>query len=244
MCAVKIRTETAGWSRRYQTALRNHLKQGSGASVESAIGLGRQAVALRLETLDLAPIHEQALMSLVSTGAPPRTRRRMIERATRFFAEPIVPIERTHRAARKTDLRVRQLIQTLRRRTAESSASARHLERGIAQRQAAESALQESGKHRLRLSQESSRRQNRLRHQTRKILSVQESQRQNTSRRLQDEIAQILLAVNLRLLTLRTSSRANTASLKKEIAETQGLVTQSAKTITRLAHESGIPHKT
>src|SRR5206468_10017707 len=51
-------------SRRYVTALRKHLKQGPRASLQPARGLGRQAVAIGLETLDVARIHEEALATL------------------------------------------------------------------------------------------------------------------------------------------------------------------------------------
>ena len=83
-----------------------------------------------------------------------------------------------------------------------------------------------------------------MRHLTRKILSAQEDERQKTSRQLHDEIAQTLLAINVRLLTLKKAAKANTENLKKEIAETQRLVKQSVKTIQRLAHEFGVHHET
>jgi len=41
-------------SRYYQAALRTHLRQGQRAHPETAQGLGRQAVAAGLQTLDLA----------------------------------------------------------------------------------------------------------------------------------------------------------------------------------------------
>ena len=239
-----MNAETAGWSRRYQTALSRHLERGSEASPKPALGLGRRAAALGLETLDVAVIHEKAVMTLVHPGGASRARKRTIERANVFFTETIVPIEKTHRAALKADVRVNQLTQTLRRRTAESSASTRHLEQGIAERQAAEAALKKSGKHHIRLLQESGRLQTRLRDQTRDILSAQEDGREKASRQLHDEIAQILLAINLRLLTVKTSARGNTDSLAKKIAETQRVVQESAKTIKRLAHELGVYHDT
>ena len=238
MCAVKTNAGTTGWSRRYQAALSQHLKQGSGASLKPALGLGRQAVALGLETLDVVRFHEQALMALTSLGGSAMTRQ--IERAKRFFSETIVPIEKTHRAALKNDVRVRQLTQALHRRTAESSASTRHLNQSIAQRQAAEATLKNNGKHGAGLLQESKRLQHRLRHQMREILSAQEDERRETSRQLHDEIAQTLLAINLRLLTLKTSAKAKTEGLEKEIAETQRLVGQSVKTMHRLAQEFGV----
>ncbi len=46
-------------SRRYRAALRAHLKRGRHASLDSAHGLGGQALAAGLQTLDLAKLHEQ-----------------------------------------------------------------------------------------------------------------------------------------------------------------------------------------
>jgi glutamine synthetase adenylyltransferase len=51
-------------SQQYVAALEKHLKQGPQASLEPALKMGREAVALGLETLDLARIHEQALVTL------------------------------------------------------------------------------------------------------------------------------------------------------------------------------------
>ncbi|MCX7010339.1 MAG: histidine kinase [Kiritimatiellaeota bacterium] len=229
------------WSRLYQTALSKHLKK---VNLRPALELGCQAATLGLETLDVARIHEQILVKLVAPGGSIRSRQKAISRAERFFAEAIVPIEKTHSAALQTDVRVQQLSQTLRRRTVESSASTRHLEQGIVRRQAAETALTVSGKHRLKLLQEARALQQRLLVQTRKMLAAQETERQKNSHQLHDEIAQILLAIHVRLLTLKTSSQANTENLKKEIAETQRLVKQSAMTIQRLAHEHGAHHAT
>ena len=55
-----------GLSRRYQASLQERLKQGLRASLRSAAGLGRQALTMGLETLGLARIHEQALITLTS----------------------------------------------------------------------------------------------------------------------------------------------------------------------------------
>lgn len=235
---------TAKWSRRYQTALHKHLEQGPGASLKPAFGLGRQAVALGMETLDLARCHGQTLMALVSPNGSSRTRQRMIRRAKRFFAETIVPIEKTHRAALKAAICVHQLTKTLRRRTLESFASIRHLERGLAQRQVAEAALKKSDDQHAKLLAEAHRLQKHLRHLTHEILSTQEDKRQKASRQLHDEIAQTLLAINIRLLMLKKSATADTKSVKKEIAKTQRIVKESVKRVGRFAHEFVIQHKT
>ena len=244
MGTVKMNAKTAKWSRRYQKALRKHLGQGLGASLQPALGLGRRAVALGLETLDLSRIHEQALTTVVSPGGSSRTRQRMIKRSKRFFAETIVPIEKTHRAALKADIHVHQLIKTLRRRTVESSASTRYLERGIAKRQAVEAALKKSGKRHTRLLAELLSLQKHLRDLTHTLLLTQEDERQKTSHQLHDDMAQALIAIDLRLLILKKAAKTSTASLKKEINNTQRIVKKSSKWVNRFAHEFVIRHKT
>ena len=52
-------------SQRYRTALRAHLKEGRVAGLELARGLGGEALAAGLETLDLAKLHEQILVTEV-----------------------------------------------------------------------------------------------------------------------------------------------------------------------------------
>src|ERR1041385_9221863 len=86
-----------GLSRRYVAVLQKYLRQGSRASKQPARGLGHRAMAIELETLDLARIHEQALRTLASKYSL-SARDRMIKRAGAFFAEAITPIEATHRA--------------------------------------------------------------------------------------------------------------------------------------------------
>jgi signal transduction histidine kinase len=126
----------------------------------------------------------------------------------------------------------------------ESSASARRLKRGIVQRQAAEQALEKSGKHRVELLAESRRLQKHFRHLTHELLSAQEHEWHKTSHHLQDEIAQTLVGINIRLLTLKEAAKANTQGLKKEIASTLWLVRQSVRTINGVAHEFGLHHAT
>ena len=218
-------------SARYQASLRRHLAPGGKTRVPRAADLGHRAVALGLETLDLALIHERALAPLTALVSAPKARERMIDRARTFFADAVVPIERTHRAARETDAHLKQLERTLRRRTAESCVSARHLKRGILQRRAAEAALDRSTKLRAELLAKSRLLQKQLRELTHRILAVQENNRQHLSRQLRNEIAQLLLAINVRLLTLKQAAVINTASLRNEIANTQRLVRHSAQTI-------------
>jgi signal transduction histidine kinase len=216
-------------SRQYATALRKHLKQGPQASLQPARGLGHRAIDLGLETLDVARIHEGAVASLEASCR----RDGMIKRAEIFFAEAVTPIEKTHRAALKANVHLDQLARTLDRQLVELAASGGHLKRGIARRKAAEEALEKSGKHHASLLEQSRLVQKRLRHLTHQIVLAQEDRRTEISHQLHDEIAQTLLGINVRLLTLKKEATVNAGGLKKEIACTQRLVEKSRKTLSR-----------
>jgi hypothetical protein len=94
--------------RRYQAALHKQLQQGPGASRQAALRLGRQAAALDLETLDLARIHEQALIALILPSYSTRTREAMVRRAGTLFVDAFRPIEQAHRALRETNIPLNQ----------------------------------------------------------------------------------------------------------------------------------------
>jgi signal transduction histidine kinase len=222
-----MKRELTGLSRRYLMALRQHLKQGPLATVDSARGLGRQAVAIGLETLDVARIHKEALAALEASSS----RDGIIKRAEIFFAEAITPIEKTHHAALKATLHLSQLNKTLGRRTVDLAATNRSLKQKIAQRKAAEEALKKREAHSAKLLKESRELQKHLQHLTHK------TKRKRISHELQDEIGQTLLGINVRLLTLRRVNAINARGLKKEIASTQRLVDKSVRSIDRFVRE-------
>jgi signal transduction histidine kinase len=234
-----MKRTTARLSQRYASALRKYLKQSSRASLQPARGLGRKAMALGLETLDLARIHEVALATLVPPSHPSRARIATIKRAEVFFVEAISPIEATHDAAQEAGGSLNRLTNTLSQRSVELAASGRHLKRGIVQRKAAEEALKKSGRRRTDLLEQSRFVQEHLRRLTRQILSAHEDKRTKISRKLHDEIAQTLLGINVRLLALKNEATTNAKGLKKEIANTRRLVEKSKKTLSQFVEEIG-----
>jgi signal transduction histidine kinase len=201
-------------------------------------------VVLKLETLDMARIHEQALGALVSGYSSTHPRGNgILKRAKIFFTETITPIEETHHAAQKANVHVNRLNKTMDQRTTDLADSDRKLKKGITQRKGVERALKKSGQNHTRLLAESRHLQKHLRHLTHRMLSAQEDKRRKISRELYDEIAQSLLGINVRLLTLKKEAKLNATSLKKEIASTQRLVKNSMRTINRFAREFGIQHE-
>jgi signal transduction histidine kinase len=234
-------------SRRYGTALQMHLRRSrfrrAKRDVKGAEALGREAVALGLETLDVARIHEQALVILdgrITKGGSSEGRgaaRR--KQANAFFAEAINPIEQTHAAARQSRNQSSQLNETLRRRTEQLAASNRRLKQKIAGRKTAEEALKQSGEHQKTLLKESVRLQQRLQRLTHRMLVAQESERNKISQGLRDEIVQTLLGINVRMLALQAGATADITGLQKEIASTQELVASSGKIMRRVTRGFG-----
>jgi signal transduction histidine kinase len=225
-------------SQRYVSALRKHLQQHgakgpAGRYASVANRLGREAVSLGLETLDLARIHDKALAGLEAS----HSRDGIIEQAEIFFTEAITPIEKTHHAALKTNVRLNEVNKTLGRRTVDLAVSNRSLKQGIARRKTVEKALKESGKNSKKLLEESRRLQKHLQQLTHRIMATQEDKRKKISHDLQDEIAQTLLGINVRLLALKREAAANTDGLAKEIASAQRVVDKSVKSIKRFARE-------
>jgi signal transduction histidine kinase len=224
-----------GLSQRYVTALQRQLKQGPRASLQPALGLGREAVALGLETLDLARIHEQALATLGLANI----KNGFTKLAEIFFTEANTLIEETHHAARQTKAHLSRVMATLGRRTAELAASNRQLEKGVCRRKLMEDDFAKRGRHHQKCLEESLELQKRLRQLTHQVIAAQEDERKKISRALQDEIAQTLLGINVRLLSLKQEARSNSKGFKKEIASTQRLVAKSARSVRQAGRKIG-----
>jgi signal transduction histidine kinase len=225
------------FSRRYQSALRTHLKQGRQAGLESARGLGGRALSAGLQTLDLAKLHEQTLVANLLPGCPARKRAAVIKQAGIFFAVAITPIEKKHRSAREATAHLKKFIETLSQRTVELAASNLELSLEIAQRKAVEEALKKSERHYSQLLEQSDRLQEQLRRLSRQILSAQEDERKKISRELHDVIAQTLTGINIRLATLKKEAALSTKGLDRNIARTQQLVEKSVSLVHQFARE-------
>jgi len=232
-----MKRELTGVSRLYHAALRKHLKRGRTASLRLANGLGRRAMTIGLQTLDLARIHEQAVLKLVLPTCSPDTRDAIVRRAGTFFAEAITPIEKTHRIAQETSRRMVRLNNRLLRRSAELAASNRQLKHEIAQRKLAEESLRKSEQHYGELLDHSRHMQEQLRLLSRQLLSAQEEERKKISRELHDVIAQTLTTINVRLGALKKEAALNTRGLERSIARTQQLVEHSVNIVHRFARE-------
>lgn len=236
-------TELGGLSERYLAALRIHLEQDGTMGMESARDMGRQFLAIGLETLDMAKIHQIALGALMLTDDSPSTCDGLRDRAAAFFTEAITPIEETHRAALRSNIEMQRVREKLEQRTRDVVDSNRELEQQMTGRRVAKEALQTNNEASAQLLRESSLLEGNLQEMARKILSANEEERTKMSRQLQDEIAQALLGIHVRLLALKKEVAANHAGLAREITFTERVVEESVANLNRLTHEFGVRHE-
>jgi signal transduction histidine kinase len=190
-----------------------------------------------LQTLDIAKLHEQILITKVLPRHPDRKRGALIRLAGVFFTEAIAPIEKVHEGAREAAVHLNQIVEMLSQRTVELAASNVDLQNEIAQRKAMEAALKKSEQHYSRLLAQSDRLQQQLRQLSRQILLTQEEERREISRELHDVIAQTLTGINVRLAALKKDAALNTKGLDRNITRTQRLVEKSVNIVHQFARE-------
>jgi len=122
-----------------------------------------------------------------------------------------------------------------------TAATARQLQREVKRREALEEALELSRQHYEQLLERSSEMHKQLRRLSHDLLSAQEDERKRISRDLHDQVAQTLIAVNVKLAVLRKDATVNIAGLKKTLAGTQLLLDQSLSAVHRFAREMRPP---
>ena len=228
----------AKFSRRYQAALLAYLKQRpKTARLQAAHGMDQQALDAGMQTLDLAKLHEQILVSKVLPGSPANKRVALIKQAGTFFTEAINPIEKMTPGVREAAAHLNNIVVMLSQRTVELAASNLELKQEIAQRKAVEAALKKSEHHYSELLARSELLQEQLRQLSRQILSAQEEERKRISRELHDVIAQTLTGINIRLASLKKEAALNTRHLDRNIARTQRLVEKSVDIVHQFARE-------
>jgi signal transduction histidine kinase len=190
-------------------------------------------MALGLKPLELVRIHDGARASLKLANG----KNALSQRAKNFFTEANRVVEQANGAATQKKNGLSRLQETLGERTEQLAATHRRLQRCIVRRKFVEAAFVKSGRHHKKCLEVSLQLQKRLRQLTHRVLAAQEIERQQVGKELQDEIAQTLLGINVRLLSLRQEARNNVKGFKNEIASTQRLVLRSAKSVRRAARE-------
>lgn len=137
----------------------------------------------------------------------------------------------------KNKQELKRLGSALNKRTTSLALTQRQLQKSIARRKLVETELRTSTVRYAQLLKESLLLQKGLRRLAHQVLLVQEDGRKHLSHKLQNEIAQALLGINIRLLSLKAESKLNSKGLKQGIATTQLLVAKSARSVRRVARK-------
>lgn len=226
----------------YLTALQLHVEKNSPATMLAAQPLGQTAVEQGLETLWMANMHDQALAVLLAKDSTILDEKELTQRASSFFAEAIMPIEKTHQAASEGSANFEQLSINLAQRNSDLTESNRELRGRIDDRKSAEAALEASQHSSRQLLKDSQLLEQQLKDMTRKILSATENERHAMSLLLNNEIAQNLLGINIRLIAMKNDIETNQSKHNDEIDMIQQVVEDSVKIIKRLAYEFRANH--
>lgn len=232
----------SGLSGQYLRALGTYFDQGLRASLLPAQQLGARAVAHGLDTLALAQIHQQALAQLLVPDSSPARLDDLTRRGAIFFTEAIVPIEATHAGALEQHTDLDQLHATLEQRTLDLADSNRQLQLQISGRHEMEASLHTSEQASGQLLRDSQVLESQLQDMAGKIRCASEDERKKMSLHLNDDIAQTLLGINIRLIALKKMIAVNDKCLSVDITTIQRLVEDSAEIINRLAHEFSFHH--
>lgn len=221
----------------YLAALRLHVEQDGPATLMAAQHLGRTALNDGIETLKFANMHDQALSALLAEEPSLVGKNRLTRKAAAFFGEAIMPIEGNHLAARAYSADLEQLNWNLNQRTNDLVASNHELQVQVDQRKSAEAALEASERTSRLLLEDSQQLERHLKQLTQQSLTATEHERSAMSLSLNDEIAQTLLGINIRMITLKTEIAAHHVNHNHQIAIIQQLVEDSAEMTKRLANE-------
>lgn len=227
----------ANFSKSYLVALAKHLKLHSVLMPQVARKLGLRAVKIGLETLDLARIHEEALIALILPHHSESVGDGIILRAGLFFTEAITPLVETHRGALESNAKLKVMLKSLKQRTIELANANKQLKVEITQRKSIEKSLRVSEQTSSQLLTKALLMQDEQKLLSRRLLFAQEDERKRISRELHHVVAQNLAGINLRLGSLKSKSTSNTKDLNEKIEQTQRIVENSVDIVHRFARD-------
>lgn len=225
---------------RFERAYRNAFRKHVGGAKGEGTRIGRRALALGVDTLSLARIHDRAAAAYAAPAtatAPDARTPAAAAREDSFFADAVVPIEQERGGGVAALAKCQVLVARLRKRAVALAATRARLARDTARRRALEANLGAQVRRHGSLVERSRVMEARLRRLSRRLLAAQEEERLRISRDLHAAIAQTLTGINLGLSRLRNEAVADSRDLSEAITRVQQLVAQSMTSVHRFAWE-------
>ena len=100
----------------YATALREYLEEGGEEALMRAYQVGRGALREGLGVLEVAALHQEALVAALLTMLAPEESAQTARRASEFFSETLAPFEMTQRGVQEANTILRDLNRELEQR--------------------------------------------------------------------------------------------------------------------------------
>jgi PAS domain S-box-containing protein len=97
----------------YASTLADYLAEEGETALERAYEIGRRAIAERRGMLDMAAVHQRALVRVLSHTLTPQESAQIIQKAAQFFAESLAPFEMTFRGFQESITGLQNLNKTL-----------------------------------------------------------------------------------------------------------------------------------
>ena len=127
------------FSGQYTAILRNYLATEGEEALNAAYELGRKAVTEGVGVLEVAKIHQQALVAILLPAISlPDNNKRQEKAVENFLMEALSPFEAHHRGFREANVRLQELNERLEHRAAELAATNRELSHEITRRKSSE----------------------------------------------------------------------------------------------------------
>jgi signal transduction histidine kinase len=215
------------FSQLYEATLRSHLDQNSPPDPEVVQQIDNKVRAARMTVLDYAKLHEYVMAMEILPSCPAGERAGCIRNAGIFFAATIATTWSEKKDV-PVSARAKKTIESLSGRTVELTLANRQLGLDIIQCKMVETVLRKRERDLLKSLDKSEVLNEQLRGLSRQIMLDQEDERRKISRELHDVIAQALLAINVRLATLKSKAGINTKEISRNIDLSQKMITKSA----------------
>lgn len=129
---------------RYEVALDAYVARGGEAALQSAYDIGRKSLNLGLGVVDVARLHQEALLRLVARGPVRLANARWTRAVETFLMEVLSAFEVAHRGFRDACERLGRLNEALQERHRELALNLTKLAREVVRRKNAQELLQES----------------------------------------------------------------------------------------------------